>query len=350
MIAIACDANGSLYGWDAKFSGDSYLYKIDIETGEATTVGSLGMTLCYSQDGDFCKEDDILYLAAYTIAPSNGSYLYECDKQTGECNLVGQFGNNHYATILVIPYDYNPPVTTHTLDPPEPDGLNGWYVSDVNVTLNATDDMSGVNHTYYNVNSGEWKIYTEPFTISEDGEDILIEYYSVDNAGNHETYKQVSINMDQAPPVIDLTYEWSGTHSPYEFTFFTTANDETSGMERVEFYINGELEGTVYGPGPEYTLVKLLYFNITVKALICNLEISDDFVKFFAFIAFVKPTGPPYAFFSYAYDIAGNSAFDSLKSPFDSYGSRLYLLKRFTFEHGYEGYLGRYFIFADFVI
>ena len=31
--------------------------------------------------------------------------------------------------------DTTPPVTTHSLDPPEPDGLNGWYVNDVNVTL-----------------------------------------------------------------------------------------------------------------------------------------------------------------------------------------------------------------------
>ena len=52
--------------------------------------------------------------------------------------------------------DTTPPITTHTLDPPEPDGLNGWYVSNVNVTLTATDDMSGVNVTYYRINGGEW--------------------------------------------------------------------------------------------------------------------------------------------------------------------------------------------------
>ena len=246
--------------------------------------------------------------------------------------------------------DTTPPVTTHTLDPPEPDGFNGWYVNNVNVTLNATDDISGVNHTYYNVNSGEWKTYTEPFTISEDGEDILIEYYSVDNAGNVETYKHLTIDMDQTKPVIDLTYEWSGTHSPIEFIFIATANDETSGMERVEFYINSELQEIIYGPGPEYILIKLLYFVRKVIALICNLEISEDFVKFFAFIAYVGPVTPVYIFSAYAYDNAGNMDYDVIKDPVGYYEDGMYLLKRFTFEHGYEGYLGRNFIFADFFI
>ncbi|MBA7636884.1 hypothetical protein ES703_44512 [subsurface metagenome] len=45
--------------------------------------------------------------------------------------------------------DITPPVTTCTLNPPEPNGNNSWYVSDVEVTLNATDDMSGVNTTYW---------------------------------------------------------------------------------------------------------------------------------------------------------------------------------------------------------
>lgn len=43
--------------------------------------------------------------------------------------------------------DTTPPVTTLSFDPPTPDGLNGWYVSNVTITLNATDNQSGVNVT-----------------------------------------------------------------------------------------------------------------------------------------------------------------------------------------------------------
>jgi hypothetical protein len=110
MISIACDKNGSLYGWDVKFSGESYLYKIDTETGEATIVGGMGMTLLYAQDGDFCKKCDILYLAAYTIS---GSYLCICNKETGELTNLGQFENNAEVTIFAFPWNYRPVVPTY---------------------------------------------------------------------------------------------------------------------------------------------------------------------------------------------------------------------------------------------
>jgi len=101
MIEIACDAEGIMYGWDVKFSGESYLYKIDKDTGEASIVGAMGLTLCYAQDGDFCREYDILYLAAYVISPAYGSCLIECDEDTGDCNILGMF--NNYQGFFVIP-------------------------------------------------------------------------------------------------------------------------------------------------------------------------------------------------------------------------------------------------------
>ena len=81
--------------------------------------------------------------------------------------------------------DTTPPVTTCILNPLEPDGENGWYVSKITVTLNATDDDSGVNITRYRIDCSAWQIYLQPFTMTLDGQHI-IHYYSVDNAGNTE--------------------------------------------------------------------------------------------------------------------------------------------------------------------
>jgi len=155
--------------------------------------------------------------------------------------------------------DTTPPETTHNLNPPTPDGNNGWYVSDIEVTLTATDDMSGVNTTYYRVNCGEWLIYNSKFVIYEDGYDILMEYYSVDNANNQEPINQISFNLDQTKPDIDLKQTINIKPFSYNLTkcdvttvwtiiLNATATDETSGMERVEFYLNERLQETVYGP------------------------------------------------------------------------------------------------------
>lgn len=361
MIAIACDANGSLYGWDAKFSGDSYLYKIDTETGEATTVGSLDMTLCYSQDGDFCKEDDSLYLAAYTLAPNKGSYLYECDKQTGKCTLVGQFGNNHYATILAIPYDYNPPVTTHILDPPEPDGLNGWYISNVNVTLNARDDISGVKEIIYEVDGEQGIIKGDngTFYITEefDKDDLFVEYWAIDNAGNEESKNNFTIDIDQTKPILDLTYEILGGNQfdGWDLQFTADAEDETSGMDRVEFYKDDELQDTIIGPGPEYSWEfhwDPIFPKLRVTGLICNLEITEEYVNFYAIAVFIRALEPGrmYSICAIGYDIAGNSVYDEIQQPknLGKISPGLYLFQNLTLSNNYSGHLGRFFIRAEF--
>jgi len=248
--------------------------------------------------------------------------------------------------------DIIPPVTTHTLDPSEPDGENGWYVSDLNVTLNATDDMSGVNHTYYNVNNGEWKIYTEHFTISEDGEYILIEYYSVDKSENIEKIKSVKIKIDQTGPVIDLTHDgaWGDAIHGWELYNRANATDFISGMERVEFYIESDHKGTIYGPGSDYECWCNFSFGFRLFGLIHNTEITEEFVYFDALIVIL--TGlPEFAFnIAEAYDNAGNSAWDGMGlgvgSP--SHIDEIYLFQDITLPNNYTGYIGRYFIWAEF--
>jgi len=97
-------------------------------------------------------------------------------------------------------------VTTSILDPPYPDGSNGWYVSDVTVTLSATDSLSGVESTWYSLDSGYWTLYDVPFTVSDEGEHT-VEYYSFDNAGNQEEAKSVDFKIDKTPPVSGHEFE-----------------------------------------------------------------------------------------------------------------------------------------------
>ena len=119
MTGMAFDAEGVLYGWELV---TDKLWIIDIENELVEEVGPLGIYLNYAVDGSYCKEDDILFLVV-----NNPSYssLYVCDKETGDCELIGNFPPE-YGTVtgLVIPYDdcdYSPPITTHTLEPSEPD-------------------------------------------------------------------------------------------------------------------------------------------------------------------------------------------------------------------------------------
>jgi len=259
MIAIAFDLDGICYGWDVKFSGNAILYTINLESGEATEVFSLGEPLCYAQDGSFDYEADTLYLVAYYQT----GFLAYVDFDAEELVHIDNFEGSVSFTAFAISYEDNePPVTTHTLEPPEPDGLNGWYVSDLTVTLNATDDMSGVKEIIYYVNGGAWHVIpgsNGKFVLTQDGNDITIRYWAIDNAGNVEPKNTIMplIDMDQTPPAFtaeDFTYEvvggnqWQG----WDCLFTANATDAMSDMNRVEFYVNDVLQETINGSGPTY--------------------------------------------------------------------------------------------------
>jgi hypothetical protein len=103
--------------------------------------------------------------------------------------------------------DTEAPVTTAVLGPSTPNGENGWYVSDVTVTLNAEDREMGT--TYYRIDGGSWQTYSSPFTVSDDGKHT-VEYYSVDAVGNEEEHKTVSFKIDQTNPTANLEMPQAG--------------------------------------------------------------------------------------------------------------------------------------------
>lgn len=103
------------------------------------------------------------------------------------------------------PVDEVPPVVSASLDPSEPNGdaapgYEGTYNTPVTVTVEATDEGSGVDTVEYAVNGGEWNRYTEPVTFEEDGV-WVVEYRATDVAGNTSEAGSVTfeIRTDACP-------------------------------------------------------------------------------------------------------------------------------------------------------
>jgi len=159
---------------------------------------------------------------------------------TVEYNSTDNAGNTESTKSVDFEIDQTAPETSCELDPPEPDGENDWYVSDVEVTLTATDDTSGVNYTMYKLDENDWTKYMNPFTVTTD-EYHTVKYYSVDMAGNIESTKPVSFKIDQTNPMINLTVETDLT----KWLLTAEVFDKTSDVAKVEFYVNSVLAGTV---------------------------------------------------------------------------------------------------------
>jgi parallel beta-helix repeat protein len=95
IICLVIDSDGVAWGIDVKFSGNSKLYNIDLETGEATEYCDLGMNLLYSTFGHFDYDTNILYI----INQNKLLKLFD-----GEPTLVGHFeGVEIYG--FVIPFE-----------------------------------------------------------------------------------------------------------------------------------------------------------------------------------------------------------------------------------------------------
>ncbi len=113
---------------------------------------------------------------------------------------------NHLTDFVVMGerIDSVSPITTIQIDGTI---LNESYLPGAVISFSATDEPTeslGVENTYYRISGAEMQVYTEPFTLENEGI-YEIEYYSVDRDGNEEHIKKSSITIQNPPPTPTAT-------------------------------------------------------------------------------------------------------------------------------------------------
>ena len=129
----------------------------------------------------------------------------------------------------------DPPTVWAELDPPEPDGLNGWYVSPVTVSLFADDDY-GVKRIVYR-SEGPWVLYTEPFIVSLGGYQY-VDFKAQDNVGTWSEIGDRYWKKDGDTPTIEKFSK--NITSLHEIKFTLKCYDSESYIDYVELYVDGE--------------------------------------------------------------------------------------------------------------
>jgi len=136
------------------------------------------------------------------------------------------------------------PVTTATITPATPNGANGWYKSAVTVTLGASDNCSGVAKTEFSTDGGmTWSPFISNLHIISDGVST-IHYRSVDNAGNVEVARSLTVKMDQSAPTISLSADpsviWPPDGKNIPITINVEGADAISGLASVSYVVTDE--------------------------------------------------------------------------------------------------------------
>ncbi len=156
--------------------------------------------------------------------------------------------------IPVIPTDTIPPTTTTSLSGTL--GINGWYTSNVQVNLIATDNAggSGVNKTEYSFDEATWTTFNAEFPITSEGTTTLY-YRSIDNAGNVEPTKNQTIKIDKTSPLIEsITLYPANATAGADINVTVQASDNVGVIEVKAdgislIYLNGEWNhGSIKAP------------------------------------------------------------------------------------------------------
>ena len=141
---------------------------------------------------------------------------------------VDYAGNKEEVKTQEVKIDSETPVTTSDI-------VDKWNQKSVVVNLTSTDNLSGVEKTFYSVNGSEYVEGTS-FTVTEDKKHV-VSYYSVDNAGNEEEVKIQEVKIDsEAPKTTDnVSDQWSLT----DVKVLLTAEDNLSSVEETFYSLNG---------------------------------------------------------------------------------------------------------------
>ncbi|MCL0102684.1 fibronectin type III domain-containing protein [Dehalococcoidia bacterium] len=192
---------------------------------------------------DFSATDDNLDTVTATLNGTDfisGATVSEEDEHTLIVNATDLAGNVN-ATTIVFTIDNTPPTTNDNAP-------SGWQISKpVIVSLTPEADLSGIAHTYYKkwlTTENEPADYTEGTAITLDADGTWnIKYYSVDRAGNVETYEAKQVQIDTTSPTgVTLDEPTDVTESSVPLTWSKNTDPD---FNRYEIYKDETLVDTI---------------------------------------------------------------------------------------------------------
>jgi hypothetical protein len=282
---------------------------IEAKSSSDTTWTELGAyNGSYNDDAGW---GDPLYLLGYYdyedytqgVYIALDSFMVGTDAASLQFRFISDASNPHgYAgfgysqlTCLLGMRDVTPPVTTASMTGTFDEECH-WYTSAVTITLTATDDLSGVCKTYYELD-GVVHEYIMPVVINTDGTHTFC-YWSVDCEGNVEAKKCLpDFRIDLTGPTVTIT----GPATGYLYLFGNQLFKLKSG--KTIFLFDGiPVTATATATGAE---VKVVQFYLD------DVLLAEDSTAPYAATLSMKHSGPATIKVT-AIDTLGRSASDTL--------------------------------------
>jgi hypothetical protein len=201
-----------------------------------------------AQNGWFSTAVDLSATASDATSGVTGSVSLSFDNGATWVNGLNTLYDGRYDVIFTVmdiagntatsqmslKIDMQPPVIS--LSEAGRLGQNGWYVSSTTISAEVSDNLSGVASTQYRVDGGAWQ--EGDFVTVEEGIHT-IDFQAFDAAGNNAQISSQEIHVDLTPPASNFDAALNGSVFSGMVTVGGTASDETSGVNVVDFSLDG---------------------------------------------------------------------------------------------------------------
>lgn len=110
-----------------------------------------------------------------------------------------------------------------------------YFSKDLKVIFEPTDEMSGVEGTFFSVNGSNFSRYSDKIEFEEN--DYQVKYYSVDKVGNVENVHAVNFTIDATPPKINhlITGITGNNVIATSSVVSLSAEDKSSGVDKLYY-------------------------------------------------------------------------------------------------------------------
>jgi len=196
----------------------------------------------------------------------------ETEQEWQICEITGVNTEENYVwanvthlTLFIVLSDITPPTSELAIGPYYVDETGNVYVtSNTEFTITASDAVSGVAQTYYRINGSDWGEYFGSFNLTGQDGTYIIDYYSVDLAGNDETPRSVTVILVSFKV---NSYMTDSDFNPLSYFDVVFAKDKSGGYKLV-----------ATNPGQFYYSIEIVNnWPIAVNMTI-NVSIPEDFV------------------------------------------------------------------------
>ena len=194
-------------------------YSRDTEDPVAVMTGARASTTAIETTFKWINEPSVIHFTMDGSTPTLASPMWQAQapRAPGQVftveetttfkwiakDLKGNVSDVQTATFAI---DTAAPTTTASLSPPE----QGGFHRNPTVTLSATDDgAAGVDRTEYSLDGGPTTVYSGPFQVTGDGSHTL-SYFSTDKAGNAESPRSLTFQVDGTNPSISIAAPAAG--------------------------------------------------------------------------------------------------------------------------------------------